>query len=232
MSAVSRSKIKKKSKNKDYIEATREKIENWDFSLASGLALKVLLQNPYHLQANPFKTFIYLLRKEEHLNGLVPAVHMSEIPDEDDYYTTSAPMLSRIALYGEDDIKCAGMKHLAKLISVIGLKRVTALLSSIKESLGNLSGTVKVKATDASFIEVVPVQFAFSSSVFLPISHRFECNVEGIISGASFDDSLTCFIKRIVEEAYNADKGAHYYITHSLIGLLTHSYSLIGLLTH
>jgi len=44
MSAVSRSKIKKKSKNKDYIEATREKIENWDFSLASGLALKVLLQ--------------------------------------------------------------------------------------------------------------------------------------------------------------------------------------------
>ena len=184
-----------------------------DFSLASGLALKVLLQNPYHLQANPFKTFIYLLRKEEHLNGLVPAVHMSEIPDEDDYYTTSAPMLSRIALYGEDDIKCAGMKHLAKLISVIGLKRVTALLSSIKESLGNLSGTVKVKATDASFIEVVPVQFAFSSSVFLPISHRFECNVEGIISGASFDDSLTCFIRRIVEEAYNADKGVHYFLT-------------------
>ena len=109
-------------------------LDKVDYSSQTGIALKILLGDERFLQPNPFKTLVYALRKEEHVEGLLPAVHQEDVPRETFLTTTAEPLLETVALFGEKDAKFAGLKHVGRIISVASLRRVTTILNILQVS--------------------------------------------------------------------------------------------------
>jgi hypothetical protein len=54
-------------------------IKEWNFDTSISIATQVLLQNPRYLQANPFKSLLHVLRNNEHIDNLLPALHDGDI---------------------------------------------------------------------------------------------------------------------------------------------------------
>ena len=107
-------------------------LDKVDYSAQTGIALKILLGNGRFLQPNPFKTLVYALRKEEHTEGLLPAVHLEDVPKETFLTSTAEHLLETVALFGAKDFTFAGLKHVGRVISVASLKRVTAILNILQ----------------------------------------------------------------------------------------------------
>ena len=55
-------------------------------------------------------------------------------------------------------------------------------------------------------MEIILVQSALSASCSVPRCHRLEIIIEAVVRSSNFEESLNFFIKRIAEEAYNADQ--------------------------
>jgi hypothetical protein len=71
--------------------------------------------------------------------------------------------------------------------------------------LGNGPVNLKTPNFDAYFLESFSVSAALSANMALPRRHRAELTVEAVVRGRSFDECITGFIKRVIEEAYQAD---------------------------
>jgi hypothetical protein len=65
---------------------------------------------------------------------------------------------------------------------------------------------VKTAKFEASFLEVPSVSLAFSAAIAQPRSLRAALTVEAVIKGKAFDDCINAFIKRVVEEAFEAEQ--------------------------
>lgn len=109
--------------------------------------------------------------------------------------------------YGTAD--AFGLKHLAKLMSTIAIRRVWALLTALKEALGKLPTSVVTGNSKSMFIETVAASNCFSSSSAIARAHALESVVESIIEAKSLDQALIVFIRRVVDEAFAAEKSKH-----------------------
>ena len=102
-----------------------------------------------------------------------------------------------------------GLKHLAKLMSTIAIRRTWALLSALKEALGKFPASTVTGNSKSYFIETVSASNCFSSTSAIARAHALESVVESIVEAKSLDHALIMFIRRIVEEAFTAEKSKY-----------------------
>lgn len=76
----------------------------------------------------------------------------------------------------------------------------------VQEALGSPPALVKTKDATAHFIEVISVQNCIADSILVPKRFTMSSVVEAVVSAKKLDDALIAFIKRIVEDAFQAER--------------------------
>lgn len=198
-----------------------EKLQDYGMSKAIERALLQVFKNPSYLPHDPYKTLLQSLRQSEvgqDLNMPRVVAYTEMAPEGSVPETCSEFTTAKLAAFG--DSKGIGLRHLAKLVSLSAINRVYSVMVALKEALGSLPREAKTRGIEATFMEAVPVCMCMSDALSRPVTHRLEVTVEALIknvsdkSQASFDDCLMLFIRRVVEEAYLADRCADIVTDH------------------
>ena len=192
-------------------------------------ALKSVLIPSEHgrLPADPYKTLVQSFLSSEFSSSML-------LPDRsppvvDSFPDRSDTLIEKLVSFG--DCGGYGLKHLAKLISDSSVRRSGSVLTALKEALGNLKSEIKTRQIETVFIEVVSINNCVSEAMSQPLHHRFEVTVEAIVTnlkaggdkpdakdddddapaettqqGASFAECIMAFVRRIMEEAFQAEQ--------------------------
>ena len=199
-----------------------DKLKEFGVSQAIEKALLQVFKNPSYLPHDPYKTLLQSLRQSEvaqqtfNTPRVVAYTEMAPegtIPETCSEFTTP-----KLAAFG--DSQGLGLRHLAKLVSVSAITRIYSILVALKEALGSLPRETRTKGIEGTFMEVASVSACMSDSLSRPVTHHLEVTIEALIKNisdkgqASFDDCLMLFIRRVVEEAYLADRSADIITDH------------------
>jgi len=185
-------------------------------------AIKAVIE-PRHgrLPADPYRDLIQNILSSEFSEGVLikdrppPAAEL--FPDRSD------TLIEQLVSFG--DCGGFGLIHLAKLISDAAVQRSASVLDALLQALGNLKSEVKTKGIETVFIDVASINTCVSEVLAQPLHHRYEVAVEAIVTnikvpvkegavqaeddgpkGASFDECIMSFVRRIMEEAFQAEQ--------------------------
>ncbi len=172
------------------------------------------------IPADPYKPLIQSILSSEFVEG-VP-LRDRQPPPIDFFSDRSDTLISQLVSFG--DCGCFGLKHLAKLVSEASVRRSNNVMIALLQALGNLKSEVKTKGIETLFIDVASINTCTSESLAQPLQHRYEVAVEAIVTnvkverkenssgetsgpgGASFDECVMAFVRRIMEEAFQAEQ--------------------------
>ena len=185
-------------------------------------AIKAVVE-PRHgrLPADPYKALIQNILSSEFTEGVLVK---DRAPPAADYFPDrSDTLIQQLVSFG--DCGGFGLKHLAKLISDAAVRRSSSVMAALQQALGNLKSEVKTKGIETVFIDVASINTCVSEVLSQPLHHRYEVAVEAIVTnvkvplkegeipseadgpkGASFDECIMAFVRRIMEEAFQAEQ--------------------------
>ena len=99
-----------------------------------------------------------------------------------------------------------GFKHLAKLLSVVAIRRLCMVLDGLRKALGSFPLHVKKPSSTSDFIETATINSCLAGNVAIPRPHLIETVVEAVIEAKDLDAALDIFIRRVVDEGFAAEK--------------------------
>ncbi len=107
-------------------------------------------------------------------------------------------------MFGEAE--CVGSKHLSKLINSASMKELKDTSKLIREAFGSPAAHLKTERVEAHFVDVFHVTSFLRQQVAQPRQHRVDMTVEVLISGRTFDECLTLFLRRVLEDAHCSEQ--------------------------
>lgn len=170
--------------------------------------IRRLFSNPAYVPLDPYKSVLFTLRRKErdqHPSRSSSSSSASDFPK----LTVRSVTSSSIPLVRFGSSSAVGMKHLAKLISVVAVKRMASLLAAFREAMGSLPSVVQTNNSKSHFMETAAVTGCLSPNVGVVRSHVLENVVEAVVEAKSLDMALTVFIRRIVDEGFLAEKSKY-----------------------
>lgn len=199
--------------------------DHFDPAILKDALKEVVTPKDGRLPADPYKTLIQNILQGEFTEYML--LRDKSPPSVEVFPDRSEALVSQLVSYG--DCGGYGLKHLAKLTSDSSVRRSHSTLKVLRSALGDLKPEVKAKGIEALFIDVVSINSCYSDVISQPITHRYEVTVEAIVTnlkvagnnkdpsgdegrvnqgqqGATFDDCIMHFVRRIMEEAFQADQ--------------------------
>lgn len=169
------------------------------------VAIQKLFKSPEYLPLNPFKTVIHSLLSDEVSSRLKPKeIDLINILDDELSIT--------LQLVAFGDSGWVGSKHLSRLVNTKSLKYLkkiaTRLAGVFNPNQPAFASHVKTANIEANFLEVYLIPSCLSSLVSHPRPNRVSIITEALIKSSSLDDSLTLFIRRILEETHYAEQSS------------------------
>jgi len=183
------------------------------------------------IPSNPYKSVICDMQCAEQQEYML-VKDKSPPPDVVDFTNKSLDLVKQLVALG--DAGAYGLKHLARLVSQESVERVRAILDALNAALGSPKEEVNGKGLKCLFIEVASINACLSETLSQPLMHRCEVTVEAIVTNmpsqtpanaqsdnssrssngnngnrgasATFDDCITAFVRRIMEEAFQAEQ--------------------------
>jgi len=204
-------------------KAVLDRLKSWRVNDVMAMGVRSLFKNrETYMSEDPFSQLLQFLRRHEYSKKVPNRITYTTLSGELNLPDLGSSELVK-QLVGFGDSNGIGMKHLAKILSVTSIKRVWSIVVAIREALGNLPPITKSRGMEATFMEVVASSSCLREDIAQPQSHALEMTVEALIkvdptssgsgssgssaSFATFDECLMLFIRRVVEEAYQADQG-------------------------
>lgn len=188
--------------SRDPFRRSQEIIRDWGVGKCIENCINLLLPRQRLITDDPYKTTICTLRRKEFMRDLFELFQYDDSRHNDNDLT----MQTSLSLVVFGSTECIGLQHVSKLISTSSIMRLKSIALLVKEALGSFPRNLKSRNTDATFIEVGSIRNCLSHKIAIPKSHSYELSVEGIVKGDSIDECLNLFIRRIAEEAYQADQ--------------------------
>jgi hypothetical protein len=112
--------------------------------------------------------------------------------------TSIAAILQSLTLTIFGETKCAGLKHLVKLISSVSINRVLGLLSPILEILS--PGHLNDRNSSSYFIDVISASLCYASKIAKPRFQRINLTLECLFIASTLEDAFMSFADRILLE--------------------------------
>ena len=167
-------------------------------------ALRELFLKPDRIPHDPFKQIVQSIQSQEYAGDQSYEMNIKLKKVRFPHLSTS--FLKMIRLGSSNGYSLA---HLAGMVSISSINRTRSYVEALSLALGSLEKEVKSRGVEASFISVPSIHSCMKESLAQPSSHRLEICVEAIIkntSEAPFDDCMSIYIRRILEEAIAAEQ--------------------------
>jgi hypothetical protein len=165
------------------------------------------------LPADPFRTMVTSLQCMEF-------GHNEELHDSNENNNIGTDRGEKAALFSPNSQSYLGLialgdsgtyslNHIHKLISSNAIERVVNLMGALHGALGSLQSEVKTRGIECNFMDVPLVNSCMSEKYSQPTYYRQDIIVEGVVtnsSNAPFDDCINLYVRRILEEAFQAEQ--------------------------